>query len=127
MSKRRRTKVDERLVPVRREAVHTVEVDGEAVLLDEDGGRLHLLNATGAIVWACFDGESAIGEIVTDISEVLGTPRDVVLADTLAISRHLASEGLLANVEPARRRGPPVEGGAEPPADPRLLPEPLNP
>jgi hypothetical protein len=125
--RRRRTKVDERLVPVRREAVHTVDVDGEAVLLDEDSGRLHLLNGTGALVWACFDGESAIGEIVTDISEELGAPRDVVLADTLAISRHLASEGLLANVEPARRRGPSVEVGAEPPEDPRLLPEPPNP
>jgi hypothetical protein len=114
-------------VPVRLDAVHTVEIDGEAVLLDESSGQLHLLNTTGALVWACFDSESTIGEIVTDISEELGAPRDVVLADTLAITRHLASEGLLANVEAAQRRGPTVEMGAEPPPDPRFLPEPPSP
>jgi Coenzyme PQQ synthesis protein D (PqqD) len=53
-------------------AVHTVEVDGEAVVLND--GRLHLLNATGALVWACFDGDGTIAEIATDISEGLGVP-----------------------------------------------------
>jgi len=126
-------KVDERLVPLRREAVHTVEVDGEAVLLDEDSGRFHLLNATGALLWVCFDGASSIGEIVTDISDELGTPRELVLADTLAIVRHLASEGLLANVEPAPRKagaGAPVETHLDPPTakptDSRFVPEPPN-
>jgi hypothetical protein len=100
VSRRRRTKVDERLVPVRRKAVHTVETDGEAVLLDEANGRLHLLNATGALVWVCVDGEASIGEIVTDLSDELGAARAVVLADRLAITRHLGEEGLLANLEP---------------------------
>jgi hypothetical protein len=97
----RGVRVDEDFVPVRQESVHTVELDGEAVLLDEAAQRLHLLNATGTLVWACLDGESTVGEIVTDLSDGLGETRTIVLDDTLAITRHLGAEGLLANVEPA--------------------------
>ena len=125
MRRARRAKIDERLVPVRADGVHTVGVDGEAVLLDESTEQLHLLNPTSALLWACFDGESSIAEIVTDISEELELPRAMVLADTLALTRHLASEGLLANVELRRHRAQPV--GAQAAVDHRFLSEPPNP
>jgi len=121
--------VNEAFVPVRGETVHTVDVDGEAVLLDEVSQRLHLLNATGALLWSCFDGESSIGEIVTDLSDELGEARTVVLADTLAITRHLGEEGLLANLEPPRL-GPadaPVRPEDETPTDARFVPEQADP
>jgi hypothetical protein len=129
VSKRGRTRIDEHLAPARAQAVHTVEVDGEAVLLDERSGRLHLLNPSGALVWACFDGVSSIGEIVDDISDELDAPRDVVLADTLAATRQLADEGVLANMEPATRKsddGATVETPVEL-SDGRFVPEPPNP
>ena len=53
--------VDEAFVPARSPAVHTVEIDGEAVLLDQAAERLHHLNATAALVWACLDGRSTLG------------------------------------------------------------------
>jgi hypothetical protein len=125
--------VRERFVPVPRDDVQTFPVDGEAVLLDEASGRLHLLNPTGALVWACFDGSSSIGEIVSDISDELVVPRDVVLADTVAISRDVADQGLLANVDPVGdqpmvsiRFESSVEAATDP-LDPRCLPEPPNP
>jgi DICT domain-containing protein len=90
--------IDADFTPKRGAAVHTVEIDGEAVLLDE--GHLHLLNATGALVWACFDGTGTIAEIATDISEGLGAPYEAVLDDTLAIARQLGGEGLLDSVTP---------------------------
>jgi hypothetical protein len=93
---RRERLLDERFAPARRDTVHTVEIDGEAVLLDEANGRLHLLNATGALVWACFDGSSPLSEIVDDLSDALGVARERVHAESLAITRHLADEGLLA-------------------------------
>jgi Coenzyme PQQ synthesis protein D (PqqD) len=119
----------EDLAPAHAWAVHTVEVDGEAVLLDERSGRLHLLNPSGALVWACFDGVSSIAEIVDDISDELGAPRDVVLADTLAVTRELADEGLLANVEPVTRKSDDrgiLETSVEL-SDGRFVPEPPNP
>jgi hypothetical protein len=53
--------IEDGFVPERGAGVHTVEVDGEAVLLND--GRLHLLNSTGSLVWACFDGDATIAEI----------------------------------------------------------------
>jgi len=93
--------IDEGFIPARSGAVYEVEIDGEAVLLDEAANRLHLLNETGTLVWACFDGVATVGEIVTDLSDELGQPRDLVLADTLAVTRRLADEGLLAGIEAA--------------------------
>jgi hypothetical protein len=94
--------VDEALVPVRQFSVHAVELDGEIVLLDEVAQRLHLLSTTGALVWACLDGESSVGDIVTDLTEELGVSRGIVLADVLAMVGRLVDEGLLANGAPVR-------------------------
>jgi Coenzyme PQQ synthesis protein D (PqqD) len=91
--------IDEQFVARRARTTHTVEVDGEAVLLND--GRLHLLNAAGALVWACFDGDGSIAEIAADISDGLAVPYGTVLEDTLAVARELGTEGLLDAVAPA--------------------------
>lgn len=137
--------IDERFVPVPSPAVHTVAIDGEAVLLDEERNRLHVLNATGAVVWACFDSEASIAEIVADISDVLEIPRDVVLADTLELTRHLGEHGLLGNVVAAPDAETDRDAEGEKPVDdplgcdevdvattatpddPHIVPEPPNP
>jgi hypothetical protein len=126
--------IDDGFVARRVPDVHTVEVDGEAVLLNE--GRLHLLNATGALVWACFDGEGTIAEIAADISEGLGVPYETVLDDTLAVARELGEEGLLASVRPtdadavpdtAHNNGAIPEPASKWASDPRFIDEPPNP
>jgi len=127
--------IDERFVARRAGTAHTVEVDGEAVLLND--GRLHLLNATGTLVWACFDGEGTIAEIAAEISDGLGVPYDTVLEDTLAVTRELGTEGLLDEVAPAK---PEQDGdtageagevvvpnsGSKWASDPRFVDEPPN-
>ena len=40
------TEIDVSFAPKQARCVHTVEIDGEAVLLDESVNRLHLLNST---------------------------------------------------------------------------------
>ena len=127
--------IDERFVARRAGTAHTVEVDGEAVLLND--GRLHLLNATGTLVWACFDGEGTIAEIAADISDGLGVPYETVLDDTLAVARELGTEGLLAEVAPAEpeRDGDTAREGtlvvaqgteSKWASDPRFVDEPPN-
>ncbi len=93
--------MDEAFVPTRSAAVHTVEIDGEAVLLDQAADRLHHLNATAALVWACLDGRSTLAQIAADLGAELGAPVDTVLADTLVVMRRLHDEGLLVAVDPA--------------------------
>jgi hypothetical protein len=126
--------IDKGFVARRGAGVHTVEVDGEAVLLND--GRLHLLNATGALVWACFDGAGTIAEIAADISEGLGVPFETVLGDTLSVARHLGEEGLLASVTPAATEDDsretsedtgPEQAPSKWSSDPRFIDEPPNP
>ena len=92
--------VEARSVPVPRSAVYSVELDGEAVLLDQDANRLHHLNATATLVWACLDGHSTLEEITADLGAGLGVDPGVVLEDTMAVVRSLADEGLVA-LEPS--------------------------
>jgi hypothetical protein len=93
-----RAPLDAEFVPVRGSDVYTVEIDGEAVLLDEVGNRLHHLNHTASLLWACFDGQAQVRELAAEICDELDLPYDAVLADTLRVVRELGREGLLEGV-----------------------------
>jgi Coenzyme PQQ synthesis protein D (PqqD) len=84
--------------PTRGPSVYTVEIDGEAVLLDEAVNRLHHLNHTAALLWACFDGHTRSQQLAAEICDELDLPYEVVLADTVTIVRELGAEGLLEGV-----------------------------
>ena len=92
--------IDAQFVPRHRSHTYTVEIDGDAIVLDEDQNRLHLLNATGAIVWACCDGSGTVGVIASDLAGAADMPIDRVTADVLAMVRTLGAEGLLEGVAP---------------------------
>jgi hypothetical protein len=87
--------IDAEFVPVRADAVYTVAIDGEAVLLDEANDRLHHLNPTAALLWSCFDGEATIGQLATEASQELHSPFATVYADTIAVVRDLATQDLV--------------------------------
>jgi hypothetical protein len=90
--------LDESFVPVQSPHTFVVELDGEAVVLDEDANRIHLLNQTATLIWNCLDGEVDVRGLAVEIGEVLGLPFEQVLADTLAVVRNLGDEGLLDGV-----------------------------
>jgi hypothetical protein len=96
--------IDVDFAPSRAPEVYTVEIDGEAVLLDESANRIHHLNHTAALLWACFDGHAVIGELAAEICDELDLPYETVLADTLRVVGDLGSEGLLAGI--------PADGGS---------------
>src|SRR4051795_780268 len=100
MADRDPASLDADYVPTRGSSVYTVELDGEAVLLDEDANRLHHLNHAAALLWSCFDGHASVRDLATEVSEELDLPFDTVLADTLAVVRTLGAEGLLDGVDP---------------------------
>ena len=81
--------------PARRADVYSVEVDGEAVLLDEADQQLHRLNASATLVWSCLDGTTTLEQIAREISEELDLPYDVVLHDTLAVATQLHEQRLV--------------------------------
>jgi predicted ATPase len=87
-------------VPSRSTDTFVVELDGEAVVLDEQANRLHLLNRTATLVWNCLDGEVDVAGLAREISEVLELPFEQVLAETLSVVSDLAAEGLLDGIPP---------------------------
>ena len=91
--------IDRTFVPRRAEAAYTVELDGEAVVLDELRNRLHHLNSTAAVAWTCFDGTGTIDEIAIDLASAFESPHEPVVDDLVLLARELGAEGLLEGVE----------------------------
>lgn len=114
--------IDRDFVPRRAPFTHTVEIDGEAVVLDEEQNRLHRLNSTGAIVWACCDGTSTVAEIAHDLADATGIAGHLVLADVLALTRSLASQGLLDGVDGDRTGSGEIVSDVEVSEPPRIPP-----
>lgn len=107
MAEQPRFSVTTSSAPARRAEVHTEALDGEAVLYDVRADRLHLLNHTTTLLWEIFDGQVTLAELADEIADELGTDRDVVLADLVSVTVHLADQGLLDGLD----REP---GGTEP-------------
>jgi hypothetical protein len=97
----------ETYVAARSPSTFAVELDGEAVVLDETANRLHLLNRTATLVWNCLDGEIDVRGLAAEIADVMDLPGEQVLADTLAVVNDLATEGLLRGFEAEDTRGDP--------------------
>jgi hypothetical protein len=89
-------RIDDQVAPARSTEVFTVELDGEAVLLDEAADRLHLLNHTGTLLWLLYDGQTSLAELADELADELDLDRVQILDDIVAITAHLAEEGLLA-------------------------------
>src|SRR5690349_9485981 len=87
-------------VPVRASRTHTVEIDGEAIVLDEEANRLHLLNASATIVWTCCDGSGTLAEIAADLAEAVGRAPEQLVDELVTLARTLGAEGLLDGVAP---------------------------
>jgi hypothetical protein len=85
-------------VPQARTSVADVEIDGEAVLYDEQAEALHVLNSTAALVWACCDGSGSVAAIADDLAQAFGADPGKVLADVVELVRRFGRSGLLVNV-----------------------------
>jgi len=88
-------------VPARRDDVLTRELDGELVLANHgDEDNVHVLNPTAAIIWNCFDGDSALSEIADDLADLFQQPADQMHEDVLGITQWIGEQGLLEGVVP---------------------------
>jgi PqqD family protein of HPr-rel-A system len=82
--------------PKVREDVTIVELEGEAVIYDEQTADLHHLNPTATIVFGLCDGTATMAEIATDISEAFGVPADEVETQVRGLVRQFRKAKLLA-------------------------------
>jgi PqqD family protein of HPr-rel-A system len=72
-----------------------VELDGEAVIYNDDDGSLHHLNPTATIVLSCCDGTATIKEFSADLAEAFSVPADELERQVRALLRDFRKKGLL--------------------------------
>ena len=101
--------IDLTFVPRPVASVASRDIDGELVLLDAERGSIHRLDPIGSVVWSCFDGDVALGELVTDLAEAYNAPAEVVGDDVITLTKTLAQRGLLDGIA-----APQVPGRVEP-------------
>jgi hypothetical protein len=87
--------VDAGFVGAREPAVETVEVESEALLYYPDRTDRVAVNAGTALIWACLDGESTLGEIAADLAESFNVPFETMLADVTAAVSDFVLRGMV--------------------------------
>jgi hypothetical protein len=92
--------------PKAREDLTVVELDGEAVIYDDDTTDLHLLNPTATIVFGLCDGTSTIESMSTDLSEAFGVPVGEIEEQTRRLIREFREAKLLVPSDAAQSHSP---------------------
>jgi hypothetical protein len=89
--------------PARRAEVAWVEVDGDVVAVDPDGG-IHVLRGAAAALWQVLDGAPLDG-LDLDVAEAFGIDRRRAAADIEQALTMLDEVGLID-------AGPPIDSGS---------------
>jgi hypothetical protein len=85
-------------IPAPAPGVESCELDGERLVWR--GASLHRLDAVGAAVWECFDGDTPVTEIARTLAEVFRAAEETVRRDVSALCTALFDEGLLDGADP---------------------------
>jgi len=95
--------IDEDFIPRRRPGTMTVGVPGfVGVARPERGGPalpVHVLNVTGGVLWACFDGAGTLRQVIDDVSQVWCSDRELVARQVIDFVRSVREAGLLEPAE----------------------------
>jgi len=93
--------IDETFVPVPKDNVVGVEIEGEAVLLIEGKWTIHWLNQIGTVVWESLDGVTSIEALSKQLSKEFGADPEQVLDDLLEVVTRFGRAGMLEGVAEA--------------------------
>jgi coenzyme PQQ synthesis protein D (PqqD) len=100
------------LKPKVRSDLTVVEMEGEAVIYDEQTGQIHYLNRTATIVFNLCDGGSTIKEFSTEIAEAFTLSREEVERQVRSLIRSFRKAGFLEDA--GTSRGTPSSNGSGP-------------
>ncbi len=82
------------------------EIENETVIISPGESVMHELNDTGSVVWRSIDGRRSAEALAAVLVEQYEVPKEVVLADTLALLDELTSRKLLVPGEAAEGSAP---------------------
>jgi len=76
-------------------------VDGEAVLLDRAGGKVHQFNRTATFIWSRLDGRTSPENLAAALAEAFEVEPETAGRDVEALLQQLRALGLLAADAPS--------------------------
>jgi PqqD family protein of HPr-rel-A system len=85
--------------PAARVGLTVVELDGEAVVYDDETGDLHHLNPTATLVFSLCDGTGTAHELAVDVAQAYGEPVDDIERQIRSLLRRFRRAGLLRDTE----------------------------
>lgn len=83
-----------RSFPVRAPSVAYHVIDGEAILLNGDRGKVYALNPVGAEIWHMADGHKSIEEIARKLGQMYDAEADSAIPDVEQFVDGLVRRGL---------------------------------
>ena len=83
--------------PKTRSDLTIVELDGEAVIYDDDAGELHHLNKTATIAFSLFDGTATLKELAKELANAYGLSSEEIAPHLDEIVSRFAEAGLLVS------------------------------
>ncbi len=75
-------------------------VDGEAVLLDREGGRVHQFNRTATFIWSRLDGRTSPQELAAALAEAFEVDPETAGRDVEGLLAQFGTLGLLVRDVP---------------------------
>lgn len=99
--------------PVGRRSVRIVELDGQALIYDEEIRHWIVLNQTASALWRCLDGSGTVAEIAGDLGAVFCAQPETAQEQVLHMVRVLGQQGMLEGIVPVPG-GPGIEVVDEP-------------
>jgi len=92
------TDIDGAFVPLQRQDVAAVMLEGETVVLAEGAAGAFFLDELATLVWDTFDGSASLEELAEDFADAFAAEPGVVLEDILTLTREIGRAGLLEGV-----------------------------
>lgn len=87
------------MYPRKRSGLLEKEIDDDLLVLDQQQGKIHQLNATARFVWDCCDGSTAVEVIVRKMAEAGGVADADVEHHVDVAIRRLVELGLLVDAQ----------------------------
>ena len=81
--------------PRRAEDLVWRKIDGEIVILTEDGRKIHTLNSVGSAIWEMADGSKDLSEIAEEVCERFEVTRKEAESDITEFCTEMTAKNIL--------------------------------
>ena len=71
------------------------EIDGEMVIIADDGRHIHMLNETATLIWSCSNKRTSVEKIISKMCDEYDVDEDTASQDILETIKRLSDKKLI--------------------------------